>query len=191
MYPELWCDWPVHNKRSWNFSGVHGFLSLTGIWKMSIVTAFRSMVQAVYPYWFFAMRCCFQAPQQWCWATRPQYVFFVFFFLYFFFIRPTEPKSGNAFEAKRKKSAVDEVSFVSQRSILSSDSKVELPTEWIVLCESTTFTWLCSLQIYKLHVTTEQGWLSGESTHLPPMWPGFKSWRRRHMWVEFVVDSLP
>ena len=23
------------------------------------------------------------------------------------------------------------------------------------------------------------------------MWPGFESWRRRHMWVEFVVGSLP
>ena len=32
----------------------------------------------------------------------------------------------------------------------------------------------------------EQGWCSGESTRLPPMWPGFESWRRRHMWVEFV-----
>ena len=33
---------------------------------------------------------------------------------------------------------------------------------------------------------------SGESTRLPPMWPGdFKSRRRRHMWVEFVVGSLP
>ena len=37
----------------------------------------------------------------------------------------------------------------------------------------------------------EQGWRSGESTHLPPIWPGFESWRRRHMWVEFVVGSLP
>ena len=37
----------------------------------------------------------------------------------------------------------------------------------------------------------EQGWHSGESTRLPPMWPGFKSRRRRHMWVEFVVGSLP
>ena len=36
----------------------------------------------------------------------------------------------------------------------------------------------------------EQGWRSGESTRLPPMWPGFKSRRRRHMWVEFVVGSL-
>ena len=36
-----------------------------------------------------------------------------------------------------------------------------------------------------------QGWCSGESTRLPPMWPGFKSRRRRHMWVEFVVGSLP
>ena len=25
---------------------------------------------------------------------------------------------------------------------------------------------------------------------LPSMWPGFKSWRRRHMWVEFVVGFL-
>ena len=37
----------------------------------------------------------------------------------------------------------------------------------------------------------EQRWRSGESTRLPPMWPGFKSRRRRHMWVEFVVGSLP
>ena len=35
-----------------------------------------------------------------------------------------------------------------------------------------------------------KGWCSGESTCLPPMWPGFKSRRRRHMWVEFVVGSL-
>ena len=36
----------------------------------------------------------------------------------------------------------------------------------------------------------EQGWRNGESARLPPMWPGFKSSRRRHMWVEFVVGSL-
>ena len=36
----------------------------------------------------------------------------------------------------------------------------------------------------------EQGWRSGESARLPPMWPGFDSWTRRHMWVEFVVGSL-
>ena len=35
-----------------------------------------------------------------------------------------------------------------------------------------------------------KGWRSGESARLPPMWPGFKSQRRRHMWVEFVVGSL-
>ena len=38
--------------------------------------------------------------------------------------------------------------------------------------------------------TEEQGWRSGESARLPLMWPGFESWRRRHMWVEFVVGSL-
>ena len=37
----------------------------------------------------------------------------------------------------------------------------------------------------------EQGWHSGESTRLPPMWPGFKSRHRCHMWVEFVVGFLP
>ena len=37
----------------------------------------------------------------------------------------------------------------------------------------------------------EHGWRNGESTHLPPMWPGFISRRRRHIWVEFVVGSLP
>ena len=36
----------------------------------------------------------------------------------------------------------------------------------------------------------EEGWRSDESTRLPPMLPGFKSLRRRHMWVEFVVGSL-
>ena len=36
-----------------------------------------------------------------------------------------------------------------------------------------------------------KGWRRGESARLPPMWPGFKSRRRRHMWVEFVVGSLP
>ena len=37
----------------------------------------------------------------------------------------------------------------------------------------------------------EQGWRSGESTCLPPMWPEFVSRTRRHMWVEFVVGSCP
>ena len=36
----------------------------------------------------------------------------------------------------------------------------------------------------------EQGWCSGESARLSPMWPGFDSQTRRHMWVEFV-GSLP
>ena len=39
------------------------------------------------------------------------------------------------------------------------------------------------------HILGEQGWHSGESTCLPPVWPGFDSRTRRHMWVEFVVGS--
>ena len=34
-------------------------------------------------------------------------------------------------------------------------------------------------------------WCSGESARLIPTWPGFNSRRRRHMWVEIVVGSLP
>ena len=39
--------------------------------------------------------------------------------------------------------------------------------------------------------TGDQGWRSGKSTHLPPIWPGFKSQCRRHIQVEFVVGSFP
>ena len=39
-------------------------------------------------------------------------------------------------------------------------------------------------------VRREQGWCSGESARLPPMWPVFDSLTRRLMWVEFVVGSL-
>ena len=37
----------------------------------------------------------------------------------------------------------------------------------------------------------EQGWRSGESTRFQPVWPEFESWHQCHMWVEFVVGSLP
>ena len=46
-------------------------------------------------------------------------------------------------------------------------------------------------RITDLLLPGEQGWRSGESTRLPPMWPGFDSRTRRHMWVEFVVGSRP
>ena len=35
-----------------------------------------------------------------------------------------------------------------------------------------------------------QGWHRGESTRLPPMWPGLDSRTRRHTWVEFVGSLL-
>ena len=34
-------------------------------------------------------------------------------------------------------------------------------------------------------------WRSGESTRLLPRWPGFDSWTRCQVWVEFVVGSHP
>jgi len=36
-----------------------------------------------------------------------------------------------------------------------------------------------------------KGGVGGEITHLPLMWPEFKSRRWRHMRVEFVIGSLP
>ena len=49
----------------------------------------------------------------------------------------------------------------------------------------------CYLLNINKPVSREQGWHGGESTRLLPMWLRFKSWRRRHIWVEFVVGSLP
>ena len=49
---------------------------------------------------------------------------------------------------------------------------------------------LSPLPIANLCRSGSKGWRSGESARLPPMWPGFESRRRRHMWVEFVVGSL-
>ena len=48
-------------------------------------------------------------------------------------------------------------------------------------------TWLAQV----LSSLGKWGWRSVESTHLPPIWPGFDSRTRRHMWVEFVVVSRP
>ena len=45
--------------------------------------------------------------------------------------------------------------------------------------------------IWSAIILGEEGWRSGESTRLPPMWPWFDSQTRRHMWVEFVVGSRP
>ena len=36
----------------------------------------------------------------------------------------------------------------------------------------------------------KQSWWSGDSTRLPPMWPGFDSVARNHMWVEFAGSLL-
>ena len=35
-----------------------------------------------------------------------------------------------------------------------------------------------------------QGWRGGQSTRLPPVWPGFDSQTRRHMWIKFVGSLL-
>ena len=42
-------------------------------------------------------------------------------------------------------------------------------------------------------VRAVQWWGSGDGTRarLSPMWPGFESWLRHHMWVEFFIGSPP
>ena len=43
---------------------------------------------------------------------------------------------------------------------------------------------------YKVHASNEGSSEALESSCLPPIRPGFKSWRRRHMWVKFIFCSL-
>ena len=51
--------------------------------------------------------------------------------------------------------------------------------------------WYHSLWLWRWlpHLQGSKGWRSGESAHLPSLWPGFKFQHQRHMWVEFVVGS--
>ena len=49
---------------------------------------------------------------------------------------------------------------------------------------------LISALVQALVSALVQGWRSGESTLFPPMWPGFDSLTRRHMWVELVGSLL-
>ena len=60
----------------------------------------------------------------------------------------------------------------------------KFPLSFLLLWSSSSSSCSSSLSL------GSKGWRSGESTRLPPVWPGFKSPRRRHMWVEFVVGSL-
>ena len=72
------------------------------------------------------------------------------------------------------------------RCYLSGMPELRLGLNDKILFESTGRK--CSLveRLLKTTVAGVQGWRSGESTRLPPMWPGFDSQIRRHMWVEFV-----
>ena len=47
----------------------------------------------------------------------------------------------------------------------------------------------CRLMHVKIPIR-EQCWRSGESTSLPPIWPGFDYQIGRHMWVTFVGSLL-
>ena len=59
-----------------------------------------------------------------------------------------------------------------------------------LLLHVTRIFWSCAKLLLKLK-KGEQGWRSGESACLPPMWPRFESRTGRQMWVEFVVGSRP
>ena len=43
--------------------------------------------------------------------------------------------------------------------------------------------------MYKVRARVSRWW--EHSPQLPPSWPGFQTLRRRHLWVEIVVGSLP
>ena len=56
----------------------------------------------------------------------------------------------------------------------------------------TTADLVASQRIIRPHALRMQwqGWPSGESTCLPPMWSGFDFRTRRHTWIEFVGSLL-
>ena len=48
-----------------------------------------------------------------------------------------------------------------------------------------------SYDVYDDHLFCgEQGWRSSESARLPPVYPGFDSRTRRHLWAEFVGSLI-
>ena len=82
------------------------------------------------------------------------------------------------------------VLFVESTDVFSWVSQFSFIIGWQV-CFRSVNPPFCYLLNINEPVSGEQGWHSGESTRLPPIWPRLKSRRRRHMWVEFVVGSLP
>ena len=50
--------------------------------------------------------------------------------------------------------------------------------------------WIASVISLSVYYFKEQGWRIGDSTPLPPTWPGFNSRIRRHMWVELLLLVL-
>ena len=86
--------------------------------------------------------------------------------------------------------------MIKRRSVHSS-----LILQWSGLCITIDLTWLAlsedeydvlglGLGVIVRYWGAMNGAV-GESTRLPPMWPRFKSFCRSHMWVKFVVGSLP
>ena len=59
-----------------------------------------------------------------------------------------------------------------------------------LLHEAAGFPLSSLIDIFRFQIIWEQGWCSGDSTRLPPIWPRFKSRCQCHMWVEFVAGSL-
>ena len=51
---------------------------------------------------------------------------------------------------------------------------------------------LTTAAVEQVHLSLDFSFAEGyalHSTRLPSVWPGFECWRRRHAWVEFVVES--
>ena len=65
------------------------------------------------------------------------------------------------------------------------------PKQHLSLSKESIHMHYIGLNFMPIFLAGEQGWSSGESTNLPPMWPGLKSWCQCHMWVDFVAGSLP
>ena len=87
--------------------------------------------------------------------------------------------------------------FGCQRKLASPfghPTQVSTPVQLVLTCIYLLSFWpglnYCGFQLIKIDFGWEQSWRSGDSAHLPPVWPRFDSWTLHHMWVEFVVGSL-
>ena len=100
--------------------------------------------------------------------------------------RSRKMRKPNSDFSVKEQEAVDGESDTEGSELGASVSAIFIGSVCVTVCDNHTGVPVVGF----CHCHGVQGWRSGESTRLPPMWPGFDSRTRRHMWVEFVGSLL-